>query len=199
MDEYFKKQLLEQETKSKFKGISIRQNELKLMKAARKTKVHGDCLTKESTRELLRQIMRAFLQFGFPQSAVESISSFLPLYAWKDDIDAYAETLYVTVQIRDDIRAYKDFHITRKEFQRTEMYGPSSSGKWISLDGLTLTRNEISDGEHTFMCEEGFTPNRNCNFVSRFVRHGFREKTWDVMTVFASTHNDNPDEIKMVD
>jgi len=170
MDELIEKQRREQEVKSKFKRIGIRQNELKLMKAARKMNVHGDALSKESTRNLLRQVMRVFLHFGFPQNAIRTVASFLPLYAWEDDIDAFAETMYLTVEFSDD--GYKKFKPIRcQQLQRTEMLGPSSMGKWHNVDGtLTLSRYEITIDGVPFTSEEGFVPNRICNFHSKYSR-----------------------------
>lgn len=170
MDELYEKQRREHEVKSKFKGIGIRQNELKLMKAARKLNVHGPALANESTRQLLRQVMRVFLQFGFPESAIEAISSFLPLYAWKDDIDAFSETLYLSVEFPDDHRnLFKP--VKNQQLQRTEMLGPLSKGEWRSVDDkITLSRHEITIQGVPFTSEEGFTPNRTCVFISKYER-----------------------------
>jgi len=191
-DEFFKKQQLEQEARSKFKGMVVRQNELKLMKAARRSKVHGDSLAKENLREMLRQIMRTFLQFGFPESAVSSITSFLPLYGWNDDIDAFAETLYLTVDFgSDDVGVYRYLSIVGKVLQRTEAFGPSSLGEWSSVDGITLSRDLLSFKNYKFKCEEGFTPNKICRFVSRYPRRQRRgryfEDIYDEIKVFVST------------
>jgi len=168
MDELFEKQRREQEVKSKFKRIGIRQNELKLMKAARKMNVHGDALTKESTRNLLRQVMRMFLHFGFPQNAIRTIASFLPLYAWEDDLDAFAETIYLTVEFPEDCRD-KKAPIRCHELQRTEMFGPSSMGKWHNVDGtMTLSRNELTINGIDYASNEGFSPNTKSDFHSKY-------------------------------
>jgi len=201
MDALIEKQRREQEVKSKFKRIAMRQNELKLMKAARKMHVHGDALTKESTRKLLRQVMRVFLQFGFPENAVGTIVSFLPLYAWEDDLDAFAETIYLTVEFPEDHRNIFT-PIRCKQLQRTEMFGPSSMGKWHSVDGtLTLTRNEISINGVDFASEEGFTPNRKSDFLSKYTRlrpNGYHQYGKELIKVFTSPCNILPDEIQQI-
>lgn len=196
VDNFFEKQAREQKAKSKFKGMAIRQHELKLMKAARKTKVHGDVLGNESTRELLRQIFRVFLEFGFSESAIQAISSFCPLYGWKDDIDALAsETLYLTIrQSASDLWNYRNFNIECKEMQRTEMFGPLSSGKWTSIDGMELSHHEFSFRGLAFTCEEGFTPGKICNFVAKYGRFTGRERVNDIIKVFVSPNNVRPDD-----
>jgi len=203
MDELFEKQRREQEVKSKFKKIGIRQNELKLMKAARRTNVHGDALAKESTRKLLRGVMRVFLHLGFPENSIRTITSFLPLYAWKDDLDAFAETMYLTVEFPDDDRNLFN-PIRCQQLQRTEMFGPSSEGEWRSVDGkLTLTRHEITIQGVNFASEEGFIPNRKSDFLSRYsyrrAIHQGNVRVFDyehkLIKVFASPCNILPDQI----
>lgn len=204
MDELFEKQRREQEVKSKLKNIGIRQNELKLMKAARRTNVHGDALAKESTRKLLRGVMRVFLHLGFPENSIRTITSFLPLYAWKDDLDAFAETMYLTVEFPDN-----DFfnpNIKCLQLQRTEMFGPSSDGEWRSVDctwKITLTRHEFTIQGINFGSEEGFIPNRKTDFLSRYsyrkAKHQgnvrFFEHEHKLIKVFVSPCKILPDQI----
>jgi len=197
MDDFFQKQERELKAKAKLKGIAIRQNELKLMKAARKSNVHGNILADEDTRELVRQIMRLFLQWGFPESAVESIVSFLPLYGWNDDIDFFGETLYLTVEFNKQDLASNRYDITRKPLQRTQAFGPDTEGRWHSLDGIELSRNELRiGGRHLYKSKKGFTPNRTCRFIGQYPRLRLAPDM-NYVDIFVSAENNVPPAIQV--
>jgi len=174
-EEFFKQQEKEQKIRRKFKKSVKRQNELKLMKAARRSL--GKSLVSKKARELVRKIIRTFLE-EFPFNAVNTIISFLPVHAWEEDIDLFGETVYLDVfnyNAGHSARWSNNYHCKSKPMLMTSRWGPNSEPCWESVKGrrkkYELSRYELRIGrEALFVCSEGLTPNKMATFTQKIPR-----------------------------
>jgi len=187
MEDLAEKQAKEQEMKQRFRKSVFRQNELKLMKHARKSL--GQSIVDNENRQIVKDIIKIFLSLDYPFEAVSCLISFLPVFGWEDDLDAYKGTMYLTIY--DPKHEGGDALCVNKPMTMTQEWGPNDGPIWSSADQDELTRHTLLFHDNfgrfeSFKCAKGITPNQAIEFKGDFRRKYYNRKEYENVKVILS-------------